>query len=178
MTSTAKTRRREDASGKGILVGLVVVSAALAGCAGNGAHSRCPEEFPLAFRGYPAVGVNGTYEFQSTLWNCTDRAILLDEPCEGRNGIVPRVTVGNETYYASPVGSAERALVPREQLACSEWPTPATEAGPGFWSETRYLWDGTYRPQGGQAVPLPEGAYVFTVEAGVYRQAVEVRVPW
>lgn len=158
---------------------LLLAASTLAGCAlPRGAQARCPEDFPLAFRGYPAVNMDDTYEFQSTLWNCTDRVIPLDEPCEGRNGVTPRTVLGNETYYLSPLGVFGQSLVRLADLDCHEWPKPAREAEPGFWSENRYWWNATYRPEGGEPVPAPPGVYVFTVQTGPYRERVEVTVPW
>ena len=182
-TRNAKTPRRQDAKrgprAWAAGLALLLIASALSGCAlPRGSRAGCPEDFPLAFRGYPAVNLDDTYELQATLWNCTGRVIPLDEPCEGRNGVTPRTVIGNETYHLAPVAVAERSLVLLPDLPCHDWPAPVREAEPGFWSENRYWWNGTYRPDGGEAVPVPPGVYVFTVQAGPYRERVEVTFPW
>jgi hypothetical protein len=156
---------------KGVALLLVIACALVAGC-GAPTH-RCDAPFPLVLQSYRSVSNASLVEFQSTLFNCTDAVIPLDEPCGARDGIVPRIDIANFTY----VIGRNQSAVPREAYWCSI-EGPDREAVPGAYIEQRYWWDGTYEPRPGERVPVAEGAYVVWVRAGDYYETRSAVAPW
>lgn len=155
----------------------LALTLALTGCARPDAPT-CEEPFPLAVDAYPEVGNASLRVVQTAFWNCTGVTYALDDPCDARTGLMPVVTIDDAWHYPTFGG---RTLVPREHVDCMVWGAgpPAREvAEPGYYVEQRYVWDGTYRPGGGAAVPVPPGSYTFFLRIGPFYDSATIEAPF
>lgn len=148
----------------------------LTGCAMS-ERDECASPFPLVVRAYPMVTDPTRYEVHTTLFNCTGAPLALYDPCGAQDGLKPSLVIANETYWLAHEtnGSAVRAA----DLVCYDHPVaPRHEAEPGAYIDQRYSWDGTYRPGGAAAQPVPPGDHQVIVRAGPHLATARIAVPW
>lgn len=159
---------------RGVACALLAIAPLVAGCASSGEECRAP--FPLVLQAYPQVLDPSLIEIQTTLWNCTDGAIALRDPCGARDGLMPSVVVEGRSYFLALGDTTARS---EDSVSCldSEAPTRAS-AEPGDYLQQRYLWDGTYASGADEARPVADGAYVVQVSVPPLYASKVVEVPW